>query len=101
MTNITATTPLGVVVALADLGSRIAIARRARHLRQKDLCEQAAISRSTLVEIEKGSPFVSMGNYCAVMWALDLLPEIDRIGALESETSRLLASDLPRRVRST
>ena len=91
--------PIDVRDALYSLGGRIAVARKASELRQADLADRAGISRSTLVEIEKGSPYVAIGNYFAVLWALDVLGDADKIAAIELDSHRLMASKLPQRIR--
>lgn len=85
--------------SLRQLGMRIAVARKAAEWRQSDLAERAGVSRSTLVEIEKGSPGVAIGNYFSVLWALGILADVDRIAILESESHRRMANRLPKRVR--
>ena len=101
MANIKQTFPIDVKDTLRQLGERIAIARKAAEWRQTDLADRAGVGRSTIIEIEKGSPHVTMGNYSAVIWALDLLDNIDKIAILESDSHRLMASKLPKRVRNT
>ena len=91
--------PYDVIEELRLLAERIVIARKSHELRQSDLADRAGVSRSTLVEIEKGSPYVSMGNYFAVLWAMNLLDDVSQIAPLESVEHRLLASKLPQRVR--
>lgn len=59
----------------------------------------AGISRSTLTEVEKGSPFVSMGSYMASLWALGIMNDILATD-MNDEERRLVASDLPKRVRN-
>jgi len=91
--------PIDVYDTLRELGERIAIARKAHEWRQTDLADHSGISRSTIVEIEKGSPYVAMGNYVTVIWALNLLGDLDKVAILESDSHRLMASKLPQRVR--
>lgn len=100
MANIKLPYPADVIDSLKSLGERIAIARKAAEWRQADLADRAGIGRSTLIEIEKGSPHVSIGNYFAALWALDTLADIDKIAILESASHRLMASKLTRRVRN-
>ena len=90
--------PPPVIDNLKHLGSRIAFARKIQQLRQDDLSSMAGISRSTLSEIEKGSPFVSMGSYMACLWALGIMHDILATD-MSDEERRLVASDLPKRVR--
>lgn len=100
MANIYTPTPFDVIESLRMLGERIVIARKTLGMRQTDVAARAGISRSTLVEIEKGSPLVSIGNYFSTLWAVNLLSDVEKIAALESEGHRLLASNLPRRIRN-
>ena len=55
---------------LAQLGENIKLARLRRNLSMRLICERAHISRPTLINIEKGSPDVSIGLYAAVLNAL-------------------------------
>lgn len=91
--------PPPVLDNLNKLGERTAVARKIQRLKQDDLASMANISRSTLTEIEKGSPFVSIGNYMAVLWALGLMNEISATEMGEEER-RLVATELPKRVRN-
>lgn len=83
---------------LRQLGLRVSFTRKIQRLRQEDLATIAGISRSTLVEIEKGSPFVSIGAYMAVLWGLGIMNNI-LATEMTDEEQRLVASDLPKRVR--
>ena len=47
--------------ALALLGKEIRLARKNRHMTERDLAERAGIARSTLQLIEKGDPKVEIG----------------------------------------
>ena len=55
---------------LKQLGENIKLARLRRGLPMSVICERANISRPTLVNVEKGSPDVSMGIYAMVLHAL-------------------------------
>lgn len=93
--------PSDVFDTLESLSDRMAVARKVRHLTQADLASIAGISRSTITEIEKGSPYVSIGNYLSVLWALNMLDEIDLIARHEDDLDgqRLLLDSLPKRVK--
>jgi transcriptional regulator with XRE-family HTH domain len=99
LTNKSIAFPPPVTDNLRELGQRIVVARKIQRLRQEDLSAMAGIGRSTLSEIEKGSPFVSIGNYMTVLWSLGIMNEI-LATELNGEERRLVASELPRRVRN-
>ena len=94
--------PLPVVRALRKLGSDIKDARRRRRIPTTTMAQRAAISRTTLVKVEKGDPGVQLGIYATVLFILGLTNRIadladihqDKIG-LELEEERL-----PQRIRA-
>ena len=87
-----------VLSNLTELGKRVSASRKIQKLTQADLAAMAGVGRSTLTEIEKGSPFVAIGNYLSVMWALGIMADILATDMTEDER-RLMASELPKRVR--
>jgi DNA-binding XRE family transcriptional regulator len=65
--------------ALVGLGKRVALARRARQLNQRDLAFLAGVGASSIVALEKGHPGVAMGTLVRVLDALGLLAETDQL----------------------
>jgi len=57
---------------LEELGEDIKLARLRRKLSTEQVAERTGISRSTLWQIEKGLPNVSMGYYAQVLFVLGL-----------------------------
>jgi transcriptional regulator with XRE-family HTH domain len=57
---------------LSRLGENIKLARLRRKLSTRSLAERSGIAVSTLVNIETGSPSVSLGNYLQVLTVLRL-----------------------------
>jgi DNA-binding XRE family transcriptional regulator len=64
---------------LIALGERVAMARRARQLTQRDLAFLAGVGASSIVALEKGHPGVAIGTLARVLDALGLLPEMDQL----------------------
>lgn len=64
---------------LFALGERIALARRARELNQRDLAFLAGVGASSIVALEKGHPGVAIGTLVRVLDALGLLAEMDHL----------------------
>ncbi len=69
---------------LGRLGERIKKARLRRNISVRLLEEQAGIGRCTILRIERGVPTVSIGAYMAVLSALGLEKDLNRI-ALDEE----------------
>ncbi|GHT50512.1 transcriptional regulator [Bacteroidia bacterium] len=66
---------------LGKLGEDIKLARLRRKLSAAQVSERAGISRSTLWQIEKGEPSVSMGYYAQVLFVLGLEKSISNMVA--------------------
>lgn len=56
---------------LKTMGEQIRLARLRRNLSVELIAERAGISRTTLWNVEKGSPSVAIGIYAAVLHALN------------------------------
>lgn len=66
---------------LDKLGENIKLARKRRALTTVQVAERANIDRSTLYEIEKGNPSVSLGAYFNTLRVLGLQDDFLKIGS--------------------
>ncbi len=66
---------------MEEMGENIKLARKRRKLTTIEVAERAGISRSTLYQIEKGSPNVAMGFYFNVLHVLGLQNDITLLAA--------------------
>lgn len=66
---------------LEAVGENIKLARKRRKLTTIQVSERAAIDRSTLYQIERGNPSVSMGAYFNVMRVLGLQDDFLKLAA--------------------
>ena len=66
---------------LEGLGEDIKLARLRRKYSMEQVAERAGIARSTLWQIEKGRPNVSMGYYAQVLFVLGLEKNLSAIAA--------------------
>lgn len=74
---------------LEQLGENIKLARKRRHLTTVQVSERAGIDRSTLYEIEKGSPSVSLGAYFNTLRVLGLQDDFLKLAADDEFGRRL------------
>ncbi|KAA8482039.1 transcriptional regulator with XRE-family HTH domain [Arcticibacter tournemirensis] len=74
---------------LNNFGENIKLARLRRKLSTEQVSERAGISRSTLWQIEKGTPTVAMGAYFQVLFVLGLESDFLKLGA-DDELGRKL-----------
>jgi len=66
---------------LGEMGENIKLARKRRKLTTIQTAERAGIDRSTLYEIEKGNPSVSMGAYFNSLRVLGLQDDFLKLAA--------------------
>jgi len=66
---------------LSIVGENIKLARKRRKLTTIQVSERAGINRTTLYQIEKGMPSVSMGAYFNVIRVLGLQDDFLKIAA--------------------
>jgi len=66
---------------LEQLGENIKLARKRRKLTTIQVAERADLDRSTLYEIEKGNPRVSLGAYFNVLRVLGLQDDFLKLAA--------------------
>ena len=66
---------------MAQLGENIKLARKHRKLTTVQIAERADINRSTVYEIEQGSPSVFVGAYFNVLRALGLQDDFLKLAA--------------------
>lgn len=73
---------------LETMGEQIKLARLRRQLSVELVAERAGISRSTLWNVEKGSPSVAIGIYAAVLHALNNMDKDLLLIAKDDEFSK-------------
>ncbi len=66
---------------LNQLGENIKLARKRRKLTTVQVSERAGIDRTTLYEIEKGNPSVSLGAYFNTLRVLGLQDDFLKLAA--------------------
>jgi len=66
---------------MEQVGENIKLARKRRKLTTLQVAERAGIDRTTLHQVEKGSPSVSMGAYFNVLRVLGLQDDFLKLAA--------------------
>lgn len=93
--------PLPVLRALKKLGEDIHNARRRRRIPTALMAERAAISRTTLLKIERGDAGVHLGNYATVLFVLGLHNRLAELADIRNDPTGLENDEdnLPKRIR--
>ena len=85
---------------LSQLGENIKLSRLRRKLSTTQVSERAGINRTTLWNIEKGSPQVAMGAYCLVLFVLGLADDLLKIATDDELGRRLQDAELVAKKRA-
>ena len=74
---------------LTQLGENLKLSRLRRKLTTLQVAERAGITRTTLWQVEKGAPNVSMGTYAQVLLVLGMEKDLLKL-ATDDELGRRL-----------
>ena len=79
--TLTSAPPYAVEHALKRLGANLRTARLRRNLTIEDVAEKIGTGRRAVSGAEKGKPSTSAAVYMALLWAYDLLDQMNNIAA--------------------
>ena len=77
--------PYAVEKTLAGLGANLRTARLRRNLTIGDMAERIGTGPRAVADAEKGKPSTSIAAYAALLWALDLLDQLDLVAVPERD----------------
>jgi transcriptional regulator with XRE-family HTH domain len=77
--------PYPVEQTLQRLGAHLRTARLRRNLTLEDVAEKIGAGKRTIADAEKGKPSTGVAVYAAMLWALDLLDQLDLVAAPEKD----------------
>lgn len=77
--------PYAVEQTLKRLGAHLRTARLRRNLTLEDMAEKIGTGRRAVADAEKGKPSTGVAVYAAMLWAIDLLDQLDCVAAPESD----------------
>jgi transcriptional regulator with XRE-family HTH domain len=86
---------------LRQLGDRLRLARRRRHLPAKRVAERAGMTPMTLRSLERGGTGVTIGAYLAVMQVLGIERDLDLLAQTDSTGHALQDARLSTRRKTT
>ena len=77
--------PYPVEQALKRLGANLRTARLRRNLTIDDMAQKIGTGDRAVADAEKGKPSTGIAIYAAMLWALDLLGQMDDVAAPEKD----------------
>lgn len=86
--------PYAVESAIKRLGADLKIARLRRNLTVSDVAEKIGTGPRAVTDAEKGKPSAAIATYTALLWAFDLLKQLEPVAdpADDKEGSALALS---------
>jgi transcriptional regulator with XRE-family HTH domain len=75
------TPPYAVETALQTLGANLRTARLRRGLTIEEMGQKVGVGRRAVMDAEKGKPATAIGIYVGLLWALDLIEQLDAVAA--------------------
>lgn len=79
------TPPYAVEQSLKRLGTDLRTARLRRNLTIDDVASKIGTGPRAVSDAEKGKPSTSIAVYTAMLWALDLLRQLDEVARPEND----------------
>lgn len=73
--------PYAVEKALFQLGGKLRTARLRRNISMQELAGKIGVSRYVIADVERGKPTTGIAAYAGMLWALDLLADLDAVAA--------------------
>ncbi len=94
------TVPIPVVRALRKIGRDIRDARRRRRIPTQVMADRCGITRTTLLNLEKGDSGVSIGTFTTALFVLGLLDRLSELADVRHDEVGLDLADewLPQRI---
>lgn len=94
LNSLLSTPPYAVEQAISRLGVDLRTARLRRNLTVKDVAEKLGTGPRAIIDAEKGKPTTSVATYVGLLWAYDLLSQLNAVAdpARDREGSALDAS---------
>lgn len=86
------TPPFAVEKAIKRLGMDIKVARLRRNLTIQDVAGKIGAGIRAVSDAEKGKLSTSIAVYVALLWVLDLLPQLDEVATPENDKEGLALS---------
>jgi transcriptional regulator with XRE-family HTH domain len=73
--------PYAVEKALTHLGGKLRTARLRRNITMEEMAGKLGVSRYVIADAERGKPTTGIAVYAGMLWALDLLSDLEAVAA--------------------
>lgn len=83
--KLAAAPPYAVEQTLKRLGANLRTARLRRNLTQAEIAEKIGTGMRAVADAERGRPSTGIAVYAALLWALDLLDQMNEVATPEND----------------
>lgn len=97
--SLTTTPPYPVEDAIKTLGANLRTARLRRGLTMQEIGEKIGAGTRAVADAEKGKPSTAIAVYVGLLWALDLIDQMQEVAAPENDKEGLALSMSRQRAR--
>jgi len=99
--QLTESPPYAVEFSLTRLGADLKLARLRRNLTVKSVADRIGTGPRAIIDAEKGKPTTGIVVYTALLWAYDLIGQLDEVAlaSRDSEGLRMARHSERRRAR--
>lgn len=97
--SLTTTPPYPVEDAIKTLGANLRTARLRRGLTMQEIGEKIGAGTRAVADAEKGKPSTAIAVYVGLLWALDLIEQMQDVAAPENDKEGLALSMSRQRAR--
>jgi len=97
--SLTTTPPYQVEDAIKTLGANLRTARLRRGLTMQEIGEKIGAGTRAVADAEKGKPSTAIAVYVGLLWALDLIDQMQDVAAPENDKEGLALSMSRQRAR--
>lgn len=97
--SLTTTPPYPVEDAIKTLGANLRTARLRRGLTMQEIGEKIGAGTRAVADAEKGKPSTAIAVYVGLLWALDLIDQMQDVAAPENDKEGLALSMSRQRAR--
>ncbi|HYN78587.1 MAG TPA: helix-turn-helix transcriptional regulator [Lamprocystis sp. (in: g-proteobacteria)] len=85
--KLSAAPPYAVEQTLQRLGANLRTARLRRNLTLAEIAEKIGTGVRAVADAERGKPSTGVAVYAALLWALDLLDQMDEVARPENDAT--------------
>ena len=95
------TTPFEVEQTLRQWGENLRTARIRRNMSLEEMADRIGVHRTVLSDVERGKPGTAVSAYIGMMWAMDMLPDMEHVAHPDNDHTGMALARIDERSRAS